>query len=228
VELRRVRQGLAEAALIIVSVLFAFWIDAWWDGRQADAVESLLVTNVVSEAERNRHELERVISRNRQSSSEILRFLESTPNELREIDPDSVALVIRGFVRWETYNPEVGAAQMLTSLPPPDIEGVVVRDLTSVVLRALDDANEDLARSTELRDAIFRALASHAAPHVGQGFGPYEGMIARGGPEALAVLRGDPSVVGAVMHKAAIQFSYTDELSDVRALLDSLESQLAR
>jgi len=33
------RHSLTEATLIVASVLLAFWIDAWWDGRRAAIVE---------------------------------------------------------------------------------------------------------------------------------------------------------------------------------------------
>lgn len=34
---------LAEGAIIVVSILAAFWIDAWWEGRQAEASERVVL-----------------------------------------------------------------------------------------------------------------------------------------------------------------------------------------
>ena len=40
---------LAEGAIIVVSILLAFWIDAWWEGRQAEASERIVLRTLLDD-----------------------------------------------------------------------------------------------------------------------------------------------------------------------------------
>ncbi len=46
-----------EIAAIVVSILFAFWIDAWWDERQERQEEVLVLTSILDEFEVKRQRL---------------------------------------------------------------------------------------------------------------------------------------------------------------------------
>ena len=48
----------AEGLVIVISILVAFWIDAWWDGRQEAEEESGVLEALLEEAERNRRQLD--------------------------------------------------------------------------------------------------------------------------------------------------------------------------
>ena len=39
----------AEGAVIVVSILLAFWIDAWWEGRQAEASEKVILQTLLDD-----------------------------------------------------------------------------------------------------------------------------------------------------------------------------------
>jgi hypothetical protein len=39
----------AEGTIILVSILLAFWIDAWWDGRQAKAAEQVVLHTLLDD-----------------------------------------------------------------------------------------------------------------------------------------------------------------------------------
>ncbi len=45
---------LGETGIIVVSILLAFWIDAWWDGRQDRGQERQLLAQIRAESESNR------------------------------------------------------------------------------------------------------------------------------------------------------------------------------
>ena len=39
----------AEGTIIVVSILLAFWIDAWWEGRQAKATEEVVLQTLLDD-----------------------------------------------------------------------------------------------------------------------------------------------------------------------------------
>ena len=219
---RSARKGLAEATLIVASVLLAFWIDAWWDGRRAADLEVALVENLASETESNRIELGEIIDANEQNRLRIFRFVEATPDELAALPEDSVPLLIQGFVESNSFNAETGAALMLIATPVEDRAGARIRRLASQAIRGIDDANEDVERLVRLRDAVWVELGPYAERYVESGFGPYQHVISRGGPDIIAELRRDKDFVAALMHKGAIEAAYTIELRRALTALDSI------
>lgn len=61
---RRVMRAASEGAVIVVSILLAFWIDAWWDNRQARMTEVTVLESIREEVEENRLELDRLLGLN--------------------------------------------------------------------------------------------------------------------------------------------------------------------
>ena len=59
---------LGESGIIVVSILLAFWIDAWWDGRQDRGHERQLLAQIQAESESNRE----LFGQYRQHHSEII------------------------------------------------------------------------------------------------------------------------------------------------------------
>lgn len=61
---RRTTRLASEGAVIVVSILLAFWIDAWWDNRQARMTEMTVLESIREEVEENRLELDRLLGLN--------------------------------------------------------------------------------------------------------------------------------------------------------------------
>lgn len=141
-----VRRGIAEAALIVLSVLLAFWIDAWWEERQARVSEVAAVEAVRAELAQNRSQLELRIDQNRHQVAVLERFLGTTPRELGAISPDSVPLFVGSMAVAPTFDPELAAATVLSNstvlTSPRDAE---VRRLVATWVREIADAEEDRA-----------------------------------------------------------------------------------
>lgn len=67
---------LIEGAAIVASILLAFWIDAWWGGRQERQEERQYLIALKSDFEQTRRNLERSIESHRQASKQVLELLE--------------------------------------------------------------------------------------------------------------------------------------------------------
>lgn len=77
--------------MIVLSILLAFGIDAWWDARQDVAAEQALLGGLEQDMARNQREAARVLSNIRQSAAATVVFLESSPEALLGLSADSVA-----------------------------------------------------------------------------------------------------------------------------------------
>ena len=80
---------MAEAVLILGSILVAFWIDAWWENRQALQLESDALSAVLVEVDENLRKLDRIQSRTELQLDAVDRFLRAAPDELRSLAPDT-------------------------------------------------------------------------------------------------------------------------------------------
>ena len=67
----------AEGTIILVSILLAFWIDAWWDGRQAKAAEQVVLHTLLDDLLAKRLLLDdrnRFVGAIRESAETLLRI----------------------------------------------------------------------------------------------------------------------------------------------------------
>ena len=72
---------LAEGAIIVVSILLAFWIDAWWEGRQAAASEEVVLQTLLDDLVAKRQllaERNRFVGAIRQSAESLLKISSGT------------------------------------------------------------------------------------------------------------------------------------------------------
>ena len=90
---------LAEGAIIVVSILLAFWIDAWWASRQAQASEEVVLQTLLDDLVAKRQllaERNRFVGAIRESAETLLRVSSGKDEMLSE---DSVDELI-GNVWW--------------------------------------------------------------------------------------------------------------------------------
>ena len=72
---------LAEGTIIVVSILLAFWIDAWWEGRQAKAAEEVVLQTLLDDLLAKRQLLDernRFVGAIRESAESLLRISSGT------------------------------------------------------------------------------------------------------------------------------------------------------
>ncbi len=224
---RRPMRLASEAAVIIVSILLAFSIDAWWENRQQLSRELTLLESVRDEAEENGVQLDRMIERNRLDLERAARFLGSTPEELRSLAADSVSPWVGAIVIAWTYDGDVSAAKLLldSSTPVTD-RGYQARAAIAEWVRVLEDAEEEKATMWALGTELTGRLAAWATPVAGQGQGLLPAVAGRLGPEVLAQLRMDEGFVAATLNKMHHQNIYLFELYTAVEALNEVRSVL--
>jgi hypothetical protein len=221
------KRGFGEGAVILVSILLAFFVDAWWDRRQALALEFEVLSAVVEEFEANRLELRRIIATNELDLVLVDRLLRSNPSDLMRVAPDSVAAYVRALPRIMTFNPIHGASASFVQSPALTSEGIRSRARVSMALRALADATEEHARINRLSDMVRGKLAPYAASSRGEGLDRVPRMVARLGPNVLSRIASDGDLIAAIVDKSHIRQLYTDELRVALGLMDSVSDEVA-
>jgi len=80
---------LAEGLLIVASILLAFSIDAWWDGRQEDDQRRALLSGLATEFESVQDDLAEAVSRAEALERSTRTLLEAAGNQI-ELHQDSI------------------------------------------------------------------------------------------------------------------------------------------
>ena len=107
---------LAEGGAIVVSILLAFGIEAWWSARHLHLEEQNVLRQLTAEFQTNAH----LLAERRQNHEEILRatqlVLSVTGPELDQEIAESpeVRAAIDRMTRWWTYDPQMGVISGLT------------------------------------------------------------------------------------------------------------------
>ena len=95
-----------EGLVIVVSILLAFGIDAWWDGRQEEASRVHLLSILQSDFTATRQLLESSIRRAEETVNRSRGFAEWTANDL-DLSRDSVQSLAAGIFRGIPFQPAI-------------------------------------------------------------------------------------------------------------------------
>ncbi len=236
------RRLLAESLAVILSILLAFSIDAWWDSRQEVQRERELLSGLLADFQSSRSGLEARLSLARRMAAGTAGFLEligTYEGATALTVPDSLVLAVLGGPTYEPATNTLDAA----------IASGEIERLTNDVLRAelanwrrtLADTREDelevrritneqlvplLARSLDLRSYFNRVLPwSGGDPHG-------SGRLIDGGTAASSSAATPVTITTELMGVLALRRFYVDfaaaDLEDLLASLDRTVELLVR
>jgi hypothetical protein len=110
----RVRGLFLEGLVIVVSVLVAFGVDAWWDGRQEDRVREALITGLRSDFALARADLTRVTAEHARGYVAAEALLQLTlSGAARESTPVLVDSLFLTAIAVGTFDPPTGTLNAL-------------------------------------------------------------------------------------------------------------------
>lgn len=192
-----------EGVVIVVSILLAFGIDAWWDRRQAaerfqgtlGSLEAAFVENIEG--------IEEQLEVSDGFRTHLETFFELSPSETLELSADAAHQVLTAVHRQVTaslnneYLSELVAAADLSSQPV--LEAHIARWRREAFL-----LRERRAVLVELEQVLLRASGHHPemGPHLRGHEGPHPDAA------ALALLRADPDVMALANTKAMSWAAY--------------------
>lgn len=215
-------RGIAEFLLLVLGILLAFWIDAWWEGSQQAKVEARLLDAVAQEVAENRASLEEFLSDRETDRRHHQVFVGMDSGELAALDADSAGSMARSLVVPWTYDPVTGATSALLQTPPLDSAvDPKVRMLLGRWVRGIEDSREEGAFAFELANIAIVRLIEVSGEHF-----VVSGSLSATRPLDLAALRDDEAFVVAVSRFRLLQNVYDSEIQRVGAILDSLANVL--
>ena len=223
---------LAEIIVVVVGVIIALAANAWWEDRRTDALEAEVLRAVRSELEANRVELAEIVRLTEDCLDRTDRFLRAAPSSLGAVPADSAFHWAASLACRRTFEPATEAAQALGTAPGFDsVLDLRIRRAVAGWVTALDDAVEERNAMSTYGDAVYQVLAGYVATAADDGidaFPTIPRLVARGGGERLAALRGDTALVRRVILRAHYQRAYGQELQEALAAADSALTLLAR
>ena len=126
-ERSQLRGRLAEAALILTSILLAFAIDAAWEDRQARLLRKEVISVATLEAVANREQLELTVGQTEVRLRQIDLFFAMTPVPGSGERLDSLASIILALPNSPSIQPSLSGALMLAQTPLLDSDDIAVR-----------------------------------------------------------------------------------------------------
>ncbi len=108
--------ALRDVFLIVVSILIAFGLDAWWSGRIARQEGRSALAAVRADFRAARIELDSVVAINEADVRAITTLLSMDPVAVQALDADSAASLVTQITDGGlTFDPSMGAVQALLS-----------------------------------------------------------------------------------------------------------------
>lgn len=232
------RRLLAESVAVVLSILLAFAIDAWWDARQESGRERDLLAGLRTDFESSRPGLEgRLILARRMAAGtvELLDRIEARESSREVLVPDSLILAVLGGPTYEPATNTLDAA--LASGEIELLESAELRTELANWRRLLSDTREDelevrrvtneqlvpeLARSVDLGPFFSRVLAWSGGDPYGAGRRIPDGR--EPAPAPAVRLPVTTEMIGALaLRRFYVEFA----AADLAELLESLERVLA-
>lgn len=136
----------AEALLIVVSILFAFAIDAWWDERKERIEESEILDLLQAEYQANVDHVEQVIKNHIDFQARVEALLKSSDEEILEAPQETLSSYVVALCNPWTFDPVLGTTDTLVSAGKLDIlDHRPLRVALTTYINSVDDAAEDAA-----------------------------------------------------------------------------------
>lgn len=216
-----VRRVLIEGFVIVSSILLAFGIDAWWDNRQESIALVRTLEGLEVAFEENAGGVSTQLERSEALMARLNRFLDTSPEELSDIEADSAHLIVDALLRQGTaslnneYLSELVDAADLSGYP--ELEATIARWRREAFL-----LRERRAILVEVGQSITAEAARYSAlgPHI-RGKQPHEDA------EGLSLLRDDVNVVTLATLKADSWLTYVGYFRGMLGASDSLVEMLS-
>jgi len=177
------RRLTAEASAIVLSILLAFAIDAWWDDRRERQAELILFERLQADFREIESMLRVVEEDHAFTQRACIRLLELKVGDTVPATPEFDAMVAKVFLASRTFNPGTGAVQaFLGSDAAQHIRNQRLADRLLKWSGLVEELQEEEA-------SLQKGVSERWSPYLGSrvGLGPYLASFG----EVMAGLPGD-------------------------------------
>lgn len=217
-----------EAVAVVMSILLAFAIDAWWTERKESEVEHVALLALRDDFMASREQLATVLQSLEAARTNYVRFESATVTELIEHDPDTNRQILTALVKNHTFDPVTATLDALAN----DGRLALISDARLLArlshwqrnLDNLEDISFELrAESVRVR----RAMERHGGPFARWRQRVDDPIVLQQvDGETMANMRRDAVFMGTtVSHQYALSI-YLNSLYKLAATLDSIVTSL--
>lgn len=218
------KRAVAEAIVVVLSILLAFTIDAWWDNRRERLEEQELIAGLQQEVQENRERVAQVIDTLRVAQNHLRAFAAMSVAEAATIEAAAAyPTVVRPTHRSFTYELTDGFLQATVSSG----KLALIRDASlRAALAEVESLREDVQ---EVQDVV-SDLAADGTRELSR-YPEVVGVFDRPdreplGGDVMRALRSDGAIMA--IQGAKIQYwgAYASELARLEAHLAAVEALL--
>ncbi len=224
---------LLEALVVIGSILAAFAIDAWWDGRGDRQAERALLARLQADLATLRPELESVEAEHRERRDACVALLEMlSVGDVLPTTPEVDRLVAWAFIGARTFRPGSGAAEAFLSGDGSRlVRNQRLADLLLTwpgLVEELQEEESNLERGAAERWVPYLAARTSLAPFLAtfEDRVPSIALLPRrhAAPTRRASVRVDQGFLNQIVERFQFQ---TLAIRDVQPVRDALNEMLA-
>ena len=209
-----------EGVVIVLSILLAFGVDAWWDGRLDRQSEQVLLMSLVDDLEQAQASADTALSRNTRASAALAIFIEADAAALIGLPEDSAQVMLDRLLRFDTYASAGGA---LRSGAVGELSSDELRETFATWFALESDVTE---RAEILLDLLKEARLS-VTPEALIALGDVSvDPNVSGAPESLAAMRETERVVVALLTLDSFALAFRNQLRALSSLTDTALAQL--
>jgi hypothetical protein len=155
-----------EAVAVIVSILLAFAIDAWWDERKERIEERKILQSLQIEFQANRDEAASVVRVHENALRFAAEMAVLSDSEILALAKDEVERHIRYFAHPRTFDAVRGSVDALTSAGKLGIlQDRELREALTTFVNILEDAKEDREYMFEWAMIVWQEAAKVGGPY---------------------------------------------------------------
>ncbi len=215
---------MSEGAVIVVSILLAFGIDALWAQRQLRIEEQEALVSLQVDFTTNLRKINEVIDKLVVSQKQFATLVRLSPEEIRALPPITVSEIMKAAADPWTFDPVLGTTDALVGAGKLGvIRETKLRESLITFLNLLSDSIEDSSDMRFFAREVWLAEVKHGGPwsdplteigHSGQV--PGIDFIHQATPEDLLNVRGDVQFIGLSSRFQIAVGYYVSELERIR------------
>lgn len=154
-----------EGGAIVLSILLAFAIDAWWDERKERAEEREVIESLYIEFQANREEAAVVVAAHETAVSAVATFLAMSDDEILAMPIAEIQSHVRYFANPRTFDAVRGTVDALASAGKLGIlTDRKLREALTTFINLLEDASEDRFYMAEMSLTVWNEIARSGGP----------------------------------------------------------------
>ncbi len=228
----RWQERISEGLVIVVSILFAFAIDALWDERQERLEEQEVLAALLVEFLLNRTEAAKVIESHELGRLRVAVLAQMTAADASALSSDEADEILVAIANPRTFGPIRGTVDSLIGGGQLNIiQDRRLRESLIAFINLSDDVVEDVAILFQWSTMIWVALDRHGGPwrtgdedllgKEGLELGDFS-FIPRIAAENISRIRGDSDLMGLILRYQINAAHYTSEVRHVAAKIDEI------